>query len=568
MGNKANAFSLVLATSILFGLLLGCSAENNSNKAVSESPEKKTKINIVNGKLDPPVTLNIVRGEDPTMVFKNGETIDNNVHYRWAKEALGVDIKTLWTAPMTGDAYDTKLKLLLSSGERLPDVFVANSADTINTYLKSGKVLNAGEAFEKYASPTYKAAMNEVPSAWLPFTKDGQKLALPIINENFGSQSVMWIRQDWLDKLKLKAPTTIEELEIVMDAFTNQDPDGNGKKDTIALDYVTNGTEMLGSPIGDTSWIFGMFGAIPERWYPGEDGKLQYGSIQPGIKKALEKMREWKSKGYLPSDIALHNFNTIVQNVAAAKVGIVGGQNWLMNYPGPMMLQTDPNAEFRPYPLPEGIDGKNMRTIGNDYNGAILISRDISEESLQAFFHYMNTLYSIYDKPDLSLFEGFQEGYDYAIRDGKLTTKTEDIPDGYISTTKYLLPGTPVYQSKVREIKMKFIEGKKETAEDLAVMFTAGISGMESPLDKYNYDALRVVSEQLSADVPQYYQGPATRVMISRNELLSKMQMDTYTKIIYGEQDLDAFDTFVEKWKSSGGEEITEEVNEWYATVK
>ena len=43
---------------------------------------------------------------------------------------------------------------------------------------------------------------------------------------------VMIIRQDWLDKLGLKAPTTIDEFEEVIRAFTEDDPDGNGQKDT------------------------------------------------------------------------------------------------------------------------------------------------------------------------------------------------------------------------------------------------------------------------------------------------------------------------------------------------
>src|SRR5205085_1615698 len=40
------------------------------------------------------------------------------------------------------------------------------------------------------------------------------------------------VRQDWLDKLGLKAPTTLDEFYDVAKAFTEKDPDGNGKNDT------------------------------------------------------------------------------------------------------------------------------------------------------------------------------------------------------------------------------------------------------------------------------------------------------------------------------------------------
>ena len=39
-------------------------------------------------------------------------------------------------------------------------------------------------------------------------------------------------------------------------------------------------------------------------------------------------------------------------------------------------------------------------------------------------------------------------------------------------------------------------------------------------------------------------------------------------KIILGEEPVDSYDTFVENWMAMGGEQITAEVNEWYASVK
>jgi putative aldouronate transport system substrate-binding protein len=49
------------------------------------------------------------------------------------------------------------------------------------------------------------------------------------------------IRKDWLDKLGLEAPTTTEELLAVAQAFTEQDPDGNGQNDTYGFGGFING---------------------------------------------------------------------------------------------------------------------------------------------------------------------------------------------------------------------------------------------------------------------------------------------------------------------------------------
>ena len=44
-----------------------------------------------------------------------------------------------------------------------------------------------------------------------------------------------WINQQWLDKLGLEAPTTIDELYDVLVAFRDQDPNGNGLKDELPI---------------------------------------------------------------------------------------------------------------------------------------------------------------------------------------------------------------------------------------------------------------------------------------------------------------------------------------------
>jgi putative aldouronate transport system substrate-binding protein len=579
MVKKTKMLTSLLAMSVAFASLVACNSGNNNGNA-SNSPSASAnasatpsnpQLNIVNGKIDHPVTITTIRGEDPTAKFKNGESYLDNVHTRWAKDTLGVEIKTLWTAPMGDGSFDTKLKLMLSSGDKMPDVFVSTQPSTTNMFIESGKVMDVGEAFEKYASATWKAAMAESPTAWQPFMKDGKKFAIPVLRQDMGTQSPLWIRQDWLDKLQLKAPTTLEELEKVMDAFVNQDPDGNGEKDTYALDFGMK-DQFLGYPIGDASWIFGLFGAIPERWYPDADGKLQYGSVQPGIKNALAKLKEWKDKGYMATDIALHDFNNVAENVASGKVGMLGGENWLMVYPGSMLLASNPKAMYTPYLLPTGAEGKNtLRTIAAPYASSILISKDISDEALQAFFHYQNTLYSSYDSEDPFLFKGFQDGYDYIIKDGKALMGEQDIPGGKAGTTKYTLTGAAsIYPSKLLATDVKIAKGEALTNQDLAAMAPTGIIGVDAsnPLEMITRQATLVDMGQPDSDVPEYFQGPSTPTMSSRNVLLKKLQMDAFTNIIYGKQPAEAFDDFVKKWKSSGGDDITKEVNEWYDSVK
>ena len=49
---------------------------------------------------------------------------------------------------------------------------------------------------------------------------------------------------------------------------------------------------------------------------------------------------------------------------------------------------------------------------------------------------------------------------------------------------------------------------------------------------------------------------------------LKTLEIEKFTKIILGHDTVDSFDKFVEDWKKLGGDKITTEVNEWYATTK
>jgi len=569
MKRKKKVSLLILSTIVLTSALAACSSSNEAPKTVDkQAPVAKEGITIVDGKITSPVTITIARGEDPTVKFKNGETYLSNVHTKWAEEQLGVKIETLWSSPMGDNSYDTKLKLMLSSGDALPDMFVSTQPNTTNMFVESGKLLDVSEAFEKYASDTWKAALEEIPEAWYPVTQGDKKYGIPLIKPAIGNP--LWIRQDWLTNLNLQAPTTLEELEKVMHAFVHDDPDQNGIDDTYAMDIAMLDA-FTGHVMGDSSWIFGLFGAIPEIWYPDENGELQYGSIQPEIKDALIKIKEWKDKGYIAEDVALNDFNKIAENVASNKIGMLSGEDWLMAYPGSLLLASNPQAVYIPYTLPVGVNGKNMRYVSNPYTGMLLISKDISEEALQAFFHYQNKLYDTFNSSDPFMLKGYQEGYDYIIEDGKAITDESRIEGGRIQTMKYTITGVALsYQSKLWDAKIKRVQGQQLSDSELAGFATSGVifdDYEDNPLERFPDLATMASLQQVEADTPNYFQGAATATMSSRSELLNKMQMDTFTEIIYGRQPVEAFDTFVEKWKSSGGNDMTKEVNEWYKSV-
>ena len=56
--------------------------------------------------------------------------------------------------------------------------------------------------------------------------------------------------------------------------------------------------------------------------------------------------------------------------------------------------------------------------------------------------------------------------------------------------------------------------------------------------------------------------------MSERKTTMDDMLDQTFIKIISGQETLDAFDSVVEEWTTAGGQEMTDEVNEWYSANK
>ncbi|MBB6729577.1 extracellular solute-binding protein [Cohnella zeiphila] len=566
---KRKALWMSAASALTLAMLVsGCSGGggNNGNDGQSSGPSGGTaaassgasaagdELPQTDGKFSPEATLTTVRAVGDDVKFKNGETIEDNVFTRWAKERLGIDIKYLWTTPSTNDAFKTKLTLSMSANEPLPDILEVSGADA-HALIDSGKFQDAGALFDKYASDSYKKAMDEVPSAWMPYVRDGKRMAIPGIDYIMQHDDVMWIRQDWLDKLNLKAPTTIAELEQVMDAFVNRDPDGNGKKDTYGM--ISTLKENYNAWIG-TGEIFGAFGAVPQIWEKDDNGDVVYGSVRPEIKTALGKLKEWIDKGYLHKEVALQDEMKASELFTSGKAGIAFGPTWLYDWPLQDVVKNVPGSVVKPYPLPAGPDGKIGQASEGTHNLVMLINKDMKHPEI--YFKYINYLYDHYNDPEAGgEFEyGFAKGYDYDII-GDKPVFGADIPGGYIDPAKYFLgipPRTPsIFIKTLADIN----EGKEPV--------TPYEKKLAQASTKQQMAAASIVVSQHQFTLDNLYTGAQTETMKDKWQNLKKMEITAFTKILYGNAGLDSFDDFVKNWYAAGGEKITQEVRDWYASV-
>ena len=120
-------------------------------------------------------------------------------------------------------------------------------------------------------------------------------LVNPLLTNNGG----FVVRTDWLKKLNLTAPETIDEWYAVLTAFRDKDPNGNGQKDEFPIisRYVQN------SATGTTVQAF--LGAWKvSQDFSVRDGKAIFGPYMPEYKEWLKTMAKWYKEGLIDPDFA------------------------------------------------------------------------------------------------------------------------------------------------------------------------------------------------------------------------------------------------------------------------
>lgn len=538
--------TLLAVTALATGLLAGCGSGDGASEAAAPAVLK-------DGKYDPPITINIGKQLDENAgKYKDGESIDDNVLTRWAAEHLGIKTQTTL---LGGDAsnYNTKLRLALTGSEKLPDVFPVYDTTLANDLIESGRVREVTDDIKQYMPERLKEIYKEYPSTFNPVVRDGKVYGMAI-SPNLTEGEVMLIRQDWLDKLHLKAPTTIDEFEQVIAAFTNDDPDGNGKKDTYGFTFSGKDGYNTGW-VSDPVMIFSAYSGrnIPGQWRE-NDGKLTYGSVADGNKEALGKLRDWYTAGYLNKELATLGAWDALADFTEGKAGIIVGRPWLYDSVSDVEKNVK-GAKVAAYPTIQAVDGGPTYQSGQLNDGYFMFNKDFN--NMEAFFLYYDKLYdAAFGTGDFKY--GYAQGYDYDIVDGKPVFDPQKFNEpmdtvqgvGKMAFTKNTPNADPAGKS--------FYDLANGAKPDNGVLLR---SDSAKPTSKQGY----VISyENRDSLLPNAFNGPPTATMQTSWEQLNTMEKETFTKIIYSNQPLEAYDTFVKDWQAKGGEQITKEINEWY----
>ncbi len=141
----------------------------------------------------------------------------------------------------TGIDFEQRLARA-AAGRNLPDVILNDTA-------AMGQMRQMG--ILQAIDPGKIAGSSDVASSAWDGAKanDGKFYSVPISAQSFA----MFIRKDWREKLGLPQPKTWDDVRKMAEAFTKNDPDGNGKDDTFGMAIPGSTTR------GYASWFVSNF---------------------------------------------------------------------------------------------------------------------------------------------------------------------------------------------------------------------------------------------------------------------------------------------------------------------
>lgn len=515
------------------------------------------------GKYDPAITVTSVKGLSDLVqkaVAKQADVVQNNIWSGAYEKELGIKVNYLWTTNggWATPQYEQKLNVAISAND-LPDIIPSNQRQ-LKLLVDSGVAADMTKIFKDYAAPFTMEMMKADNNTALSQATFGEKLmALPQVGGNLDNASMVWIRADWLKNLNLQAPKTMADLLKISEAFTKNDPDKNGKKDTYGL-----GVEKgLFGAYADLDGFFEGYHAYANNnngWIKDASGNLVYGGIQPEVKTVLAQLAAMYKDGQIDKEFGVKDGAKVAETIVAGKVGIVFGQHWLSFWPFQDGKNKDPKTDWKAYPIVSIDDKPAKPMINGSATLFFVINKNMKNPEAAV------KLYNYYYAKDPALSK------DYDVKFHGINGEQETVPgqNWELSVINSFYPLQNVYIH--RGVKKYFVD-KDETmlnnawvkdnirqikdyqAGDIKLWSTfawSGLEGGESINDYYDVNKLTLQNAYIKAD---------TQSMTEKGATLKQMRDETFTKIIMGAAPISEFDTYVDKWHKLGGDDITKEVN-------
>ena len=248
--------AMLLAVLMLVSLITACESGSGTSStetptSTTESKTEESKTESTESTTEELETIDLSTKREATIIIGQNTFItdyNDNILTQRVEEALNCDM-TVEVLP-AGEDGSTKLQLMVNGGETLPDA-ISNSIGAAYRYeWGTGGSLVALD--EYYTNPNIMPNFNAIESEADKTNmiancsaSDGHIYGIARFEPETWNLTPYrtYINTKWLENLGLEAPTNTDELKDVLVAFANDDPNGSGTKDEIAVftNYVDGG---------------------------------------------------------------------------------------------------------------------------------------------------------------------------------------------------------------------------------------------------------------------------------------------------------------------------------------
>lgn len=423
------------------------------------------------------------------------------------------------------DKVNDKLNLLMSSGEPYDLVTIAGDRSLYGDYAKKGALVDLGPLIDKYG-PNIKAKISQESMDALKI--DGKIYGIGNRSSAFASYGLM-IRTDWLEKVGLPAPTTIDEFTAVLKAFKDKDPGGNGDK---GYPFTITGDSPM---VADLMGAFNM-----ANYWTDVDGKLIQPPLNPGFKGYLTYMADLYKEGLLDKEFAVNKDATMKEKFTSGRIGVVPLGWWDIPTVTDALQKNFPDAKIAFLPALKGPDGKLGLGMGGGFDRISFIPK--SSKNPEDTIKWINA------KLEDNLFKEIaigEEGKHYTYKNGVYS------------------PILPAFNDE-RNQANNFLTGIDE--KNYPIYWQARVQK-----DMRLYAGFNYLNNVLPAEarlVDPVALAPSMPINSKNSAAIGQLLNDYLVKVFVGEEPVSGLGDFVKKFNAAGGQENYDEMNAWYTTVK
>ena len=585
---KKNCLRILTAMLAATCLFSACSNGADTQSSSSSLPESSNTSNDTSGGQETaePVTIRIMDKHRLETYYNYNDREDFPAFDLYEKELEKRGI-ILEKELVANEQYGTVVQTRMAAASDLPDLINLTPLDDVTALNLgiNGQILDWLKPMEKYSRPDPLAPenINGDPSLSLkqrlekitPFAislctaPDGNmywmpnaryrapvKLADGTMVEDLDVVGAC-IRYDWLQKVNMEVPTTVEEFLEALRAFQKNDVNGNGQKDEMySIDcYSYSFFSGIAQWFGLTPGVVGIDpnnDRVTSAWY------------QDGVKDYFKLLKQMVDEGLM--DVGLVGATEEMFNQAIAENRIAGLRTYANLTWFADLIKDDPDAEYAtiaPIQAVEGVAPFMLCDSNKLVYDKYAMTKACTEEVQEAIIHY----YDFATGTDVAklLSNNGVEGVDYEFVDDErnpgrkvvkslLSGTTQENYEAHVGGISFFLHGVPWMSGEDPDVLAKLNTGTVQDTLDGWEGSEKGKRGFIRKIEQMVHRpyVISPFSSSTYAIPTQEEQEVLTSYLTALNSYSDELGMN----LILGNESLDNWDSFMQKFRDLGLDEV------------